>query len=608
MAVLAVAALSAGGTFTGLAGVGFISGIAASYIDQQFLYPALRGSSELPDRLQDLIIQTVSEGSPVARFYGPKIKLAGQLIWSTDLVTVGGSGGKGLGADRAKATDVLGTFAVAFGEGRLFSKLKAMWADEKLIWNEESPENFDISSTDFEVIQNDHYFLNPGVSISDADFPEDFTWQHGELRLRSLTSTFDKNFESHFAVGQRIRLRDIQANIFQFGPGFVAWQDLAFDPTGQSSIPIKITKLGTDTNGKTFLEIDLRNEFSVAGYETFLPTVAGGGLTSTSLIDADFQPFDEGRIESVTVYSGTDTQSVDPTILGVETKDVEAFRGIAYVVIKNLLLNDFGNRIPNITAIWENNGDILVGEAYTYKNAIADILSKNLGGEEFSLVGLDVQVGSSTVGVPVGNVFDSAPLMGGFFVRGPQETLKVIQPLALARQIIAQETEGVLKFKLRKNADVVTVNANDLAAHLHGDDTPSAFNIKDDPESTLPSNVEVKFVDEDKDLQQGHERERTATNIFDDIRVIDLPITMTSDDARNLALSHLWTLHSNRRKVGPITLPPSYLHIAEGDILRIPALGDTWDVLITRVDRGENFILEVEGMIEEADTLQFAGM
>ena len=49
-------------------------------------------------------------------------------------------------------------------------------------------------------------------------------------------------------------------------------------------------------------------------------------------------------------YDGSDTQLADPKIEAVEgVGNVPAFRGVAYIVFEDMVLTDFGNRIPQIT-------------------------------------------------------------------------------------------------------------------------------------------------------------------------------------------------------------------------------------------------------------------
>ncbi len=53
--------------------------------------------------------------------------------------------------------------------------------------------------------------------------------------------------------------------------------------------------------------------------------------------------------DSMTVYTGTESQLADPTIEAIEgAGNVPGYRGLAYVVIADLQLANYGNRIPNI--------------------------------------------------------------------------------------------------------------------------------------------------------------------------------------------------------------------------------------------------------------------
>ena len=75
----------------------------------------------------------------------------------------------------------------------------------------------------------------------------------------------------------------------------------------------------------------------------------GNDRTSLGRVWADGQLLDTDGLD-MTFYPGSATQTVDPTIEGVEgTGNAPAFRGVAYVVFKDMPLQAFGNRIPSIT-------------------------------------------------------------------------------------------------------------------------------------------------------------------------------------------------------------------------------------------------------------------
>lgn len=76
----------------------------------------------------------------------------------------------------------------------------------------------------------------------------------------------------------------------------------------------------------------------------------GSPKASISRMWADGDEIDMSLLDFV-FYPGDDTQEPDPTIEEVQgAGNVPAYRGTAYVVIKDMQLADYGNRVPQITA------------------------------------------------------------------------------------------------------------------------------------------------------------------------------------------------------------------------------------------------------------------
>ncbi|RID91408.1 host specificity protein [Gemmobacter lutimaris] len=74
-----------------------------------------------------------------------------------------------------------------------------------------------------------------------------------------------------------------------------------------------------------------------------------GRISSIGRIWADGVEIASGEL-SLRVYTGSDTQLPDPKIEAVEGADLApAYRGIAYVVIEDLELGRFGNRVPQLS-------------------------------------------------------------------------------------------------------------------------------------------------------------------------------------------------------------------------------------------------------------------
>ena len=106
---------------------GALGSIVGQSIDQNlFGPPARRGP-----RLDDLRIQTSSYGTPIARIYG-RMRVAGTVVWATDLVEEEVVSGGGKGSPGAITYAYSASFAVALSS-RPAQSIGRIWADGKLL-------------------------------------------------------------------------------------------------------------------------------------------------------------------------------------------------------------------------------------------------------------------------------------------------------------------------------------------------------------------------------------------------------------------------------------------------------------------------------------------
>jgi hypothetical protein len=101
-----------------------IGALLGQSIDQQLLAPVRRGP-----RVGDLNVQTSSYGTQMPRVYGT-MRIAGSVIWSTDLTEQTNSGGAKGQPDVSYSYTV--SMAVAVSSRRAMS-IKRIWADGKLL-------------------------------------------------------------------------------------------------------------------------------------------------------------------------------------------------------------------------------------------------------------------------------------------------------------------------------------------------------------------------------------------------------------------------------------------------------------------------------------------
>ncbi|MCU7611419.1 glycoside hydrolase/phage tail family protein [Anaplasma capra] len=80
-------------------------------------------------------------------------------------------------------------------------------------------------------------------------------------------------------------------------------------------------------------------------YATFAVAICSGPIHRISRVWASGRPLDLCKIKH-RLYKGTEDQEPDPLISSVEG-NTPAYRGIAYIVIENLPLQDYNNTVPN---------------------------------------------------------------------------------------------------------------------------------------------------------------------------------------------------------------------------------------------------------------------
>ena len=84
-------------------------------------------------------------------------------------------------------------------------------------------------------------------------------------------------------------------------------------------------------------------------YASFAVALCEGPITSIGRIWADGKPLDTSAI-TLRWFPGDETQTADPFIAAkMGAANTPAYRGTAYVVFEDLLLTDFGNRLPQLS-------------------------------------------------------------------------------------------------------------------------------------------------------------------------------------------------------------------------------------------------------------------
>lgn len=143
MATLILTAV--GGAIGGPIG-GAIGSILGQRIDQSIFAPKARHGP----RLGDLAVQTSSYGVEIPKLFG-MMRVAGTVIWATDLIESRSSSGGGKGRPKTISYSYSANFAVALS-GRRILGVRRIWADGKLLRG--SAGDFK-TSTEYRLYQGD---------------------------------------------------------------------------------------------------------------------------------------------------------------------------------------------------------------------------------------------------------------------------------------------------------------------------------------------------------------------------------------------------------------------------------------------------------------------
>lgn len=307
--------------------------------------------------------------------------------------------------------------------------------------------------------------------------------------------------------------------------------------------------------------------------------VAEGPVTVT--ITQSLAAFNDSSFSSIEVYNGSTSQSPSPIIEAFQgIGNVPGHPGIAYFVIENLNLTRFGNILPQFNIIWNPGGGTGAGAMINRAAQIAGL-------------------GSSWA-----NVASISYGIKGYPIQGVVDLSNALQPITLAGNLIEQASGSAIRFFPRPSAVILDIPADRLAAHDVAEEARERpINVQQSDEAELASSIVVRYLDSDNGFQGGSQIARAISDGVDLAqRVVNLPLVLSGSalEAQRIAQRLLFDSF-NRRDLVRLSLDSSWYHIQPNDVLRVVALGRTWYLLVRRVDRGANHLVQIEATAEIRD-------
>ena len=248
--------------------------------------------------------------------------------------------------------------------------------------------------------------------------------------------------------------------------------------------------------------------------------------------------------------NGSEGQAVDPLIATLEgIGTTPAYRGLVLAVFEDLMLSDFGNRIPSLTfelvadAVGIGLGAILVDAS---EGVIECADARPVAG--YALYGQDME---SAV----------APLVEAFAVDLTDDGEAFRAPTATVARALPREAMGA---------------ASDVAGSI-------AVERSLLPAAGIPTALTMTYYDPTRDYQAGQAR-ASFPSISRARRSIALPCVLDAGAAKAMAdtlLSRAWALRDRLT----LRLSPAHLDLVPGDLVRPEGVAGDWIVDTVEIER-----------------------
>lgn len=506
-----------------LPGVGGMIGASIGSMIDSMLIQEIFGETQTGPRLDETRIQTGQEGTPERVIYGSNNRVAGTVIWVSDLIEVkheeevGGIGG--IGGQEVEWYEYFIHLAVHLCKNSTTDIVK-VWANGKVLHDEDNDINLTGKTCNLQRVP----FLGGYLA-----------------KITEPAGTIDFK---QFKAGKTVTLS-------------------GWDNANNNGTFFVLSRSSTRLTVHNDNCVNATNDSGVGFFQEVPDTKRGAW-------------------EDMTEYVGAQT-SPDPLMVEwLGSGNVPVYHG-TYCVIERLALKDFGNGVPNLEFGVKNT---------TVQNltaVIEDIMTR--AGYPASRVDTTGVTGSTS----------------GYVTNDTTPALKQLSPLLTVYNILMQERNGVFYFFDRDNAETIALDLTEAAARPIGGSADEPLRLKDPTDLSLPTEINVRYVDSDKDLQSGSQRARLTVREYDKAESVTLPVTMTGDEAKGMAKRLLWQRWAARQTV-EISLPPDHINLCENDLVTFTAFGKSWLALVQQIDRGaDDFLIRVEAIEEQSHIWDLVG-
>ncbi len=268
---------------------------------------------------------------------------------------------------------------------------------------------------------------------------------------------------------------------------------------------------------------------------------------------------------SLRLYTGSENQMPDALLqAALGMAQAPAHRGMAYVVLEELPLADFANRIPNLT--FEVIADS--GPQVAFTTLVDDVIAR-------------CNVRKRAVSGPEGGV-------SGFIVAQDTTARSVLEAVGGIKPMVSDGHDGTLNVRAvtQGAARVLPGVANLGAFPPDGNRSKPALRKDRQAAEALPRELQLRFLDPARDYQTGLQRARRRDGGYLSKKTFDVPAVLAAVDAKNLAEVSLARSWRERDRL-EMRLGPAWSDVRPGDTLGwAEQPGALWQVTSVAIEEG----------------------
>ena len=248
---------------------------------------------------------------------------------------------------------------------------------------------------------------------------------------------------------------------------------------------------------------------------------------------------------TMTVYPGSAEQAPDPTIQACEgVADTPPMRGLAYVVIEDLPLSEFGNRIPNLSF------EVVADDSLDLAALLQDLAAR--------------------AGVAATTSPALARPLAGLAVAAELPARRVLEAVIETFDLLVREQPDGLHVLAPEDATALTIAPTLFGAATAGTERAAAVTRDRQDRARLPIGIDLAFLDPARDYQRAIERARRRQPIGQRIETVETPFVLDAADARAQAHRLLVARHRAAERIVTSLPLADALAVEIGDRLSLP--------------------------------------